>query len=90
MSNQAKRLAESLTEATTRRGFLGRVARVAGGAAAGMAAILATGSAFGAPPDKELKLCSYYCRSGAFLEKIVPINRKCPKKYKGCTLVQYW
>jgi hypothetical protein len=90
MSNQAKRMAESLTEATTRRGFLGRVARVAGGAAAGMAALLATGSALGAPPETEMKLCSYQCRSGTFVYKEVPINRQCPKKYKGCRLVEYY
>ena len=40
MTRQAKQVAESLTHATTRRGFLGRLARVAGGAAAGVAAVL--------------------------------------------------
>ena len=87
MSNQAKRLAESLTEATTRRGFLGRLARVAGGAAAGMAAILATGTALGAPPEKETKVCHYYCPVGSIITKTVPKDRKCPRKHKGCVFV---
>jgi hypothetical protein len=89
MSNQAKRLAESRTEATTGRGFLGRVARVAGGAAAAVAAVLATGSALGAPAETEMKVCWYYCRSGTLVEKVVPINKPCPKKYKGCRLASY-
>ena len=85
MTRQAKRLAESLAEATTRRGFLGRVARVAGGAAAAVAAVLTAGPALGAPDKKP---CYYVCRSGKpiMLVKYVPVNNACPKKYKGCYL----
>jgi hypothetical protein len=85
MSRKAERVAESIADATTRRGFLGRLARVAGGAAAGMAAILATGSALGAP--KEKKGCVYTCPPyGYNIVKWVPAHKPCPKKWKGCSL----
>ena len=86
MSKQAKRIAESLTVVTSRRGFLGRLARIAGGASAGIAAVLAAVPALGARPER--KPCYYTCRSGepVLLVKYVPTIKDCPKKWKNCIL----
>lgn len=82
MSRQAKRMAESLTEVATRRGFLGRMARVATGAAAGMAGLLSAGSICEAAREK--RLCYYVCSNLTTISKWVPVNRPCPSHWKGC------
>jgi hypothetical protein len=93
MTRQAKQMAESLTNATTRRGFLSRLARVAGGAAAGLTAILAAGPTPGSPPGRLAKgnrgtqICYYECPSGEVISKRVNSNRNCPYEWKGCWVI---
>jgi hypothetical protein len=49
MSRKATRMAEAVADTTSRRGFLRRLTRFAGGIAAGMAALLAARSGEAAP-----------------------------------------
>jgi hypothetical protein len=64
MSDKARRMAEAVASVTTRRRFLGRLTRLAGGAAAVVAGVLATRSAHagrgGNGPAKANLCCVYW------------------------------
>jgi len=74
MSCEAKRIAEAVVSATSRRGFLGQFARLAGGAAAGVAALLV-----GTPLHAgSTKLCCYYISAEGISYSVCRHN-KCPE-----------
>jgi hypothetical protein len=88
MTRKANQLAEKMVKATSRRGFLGRIARLAAGAAFALAG-LAAGTANGGwkhPPykDDNETLCIYWCPSGHFISKRV--NGACKASWRGCSL----
>ena len=65
MTSQVTRMAEAVAGATSRRGFLGRLTRLAGGAAAAAAGLLATTTAHAKPgggpqPGKNVTYCCLY------------------------------
>ena len=61
MTRQVTRLAGALAGATSRRGFLGRLARMAGGVAAGAAVVLAAASAHAKPGGPNTGKPTTYC-----------------------------
>jgi hypothetical protein len=81
-----------MAKATSRRGFLGRIARLAGGAAFALAG-LAAGTANAAnretlkgPPYKDGEtVCIYWCPNGRFISKRG--KSACKTSWKGCLLV---
>lgn len=83
MSHKAKKMAQTVNEMTSRRGFLGRLGQVAGSAALGLAGLLATKSASAGKPEK--RVCAYVCLPHlTTIYKEVPAHRPCPKQWRGC------
>lgn len=85
MSLQAERMANAVAGATSRRGFLGKFVKLAGGAAAGMAGVLAASSVRGAPPEKTKLCCEYVTRQLISRFKCVG-GHKCPDHWRGAVL----
>ena len=90
MTRKANQLAETMARATSRRGFLGRIARLAGGAALALAG-LAAGTADAATgeklkgPYKDETVCIYWCPNGRFISK--RSRAACKTSWKGCLLI---
>ena len=79
MSNKAVKLAEAVASATTRRGFLGRLAKTAGTAAAVMAGVLVTDSA--TAKGKQHLWCCVYEIDGFPGEFLYACLERCPRRY---------
>ena len=85
MTKQSLRIADTLNRATSRRGFLGRLGQIAGGAAVGLAALLATKSA--SAGSREKKVCHYVCLPHlTSIYKEIPADKSCPDHWRGCVL----
>jgi hypothetical protein len=92
MTRKANQLAQEMVKATSRRGFLGRIARLAGGAAFALAGLAAgtantaNGGTRKGPPHKDgdETLCIYWCPSGHFISKRV--HGTCKTSWRGCSL----
>ena len=92
MTRKANRLTETMVQATSRRGFLGRIARLAGGAAVALAGLAAgtasaaNGGTLKGPPYKDGEtVCIYWCPNGRFTSK--RSRGACKTSWKGCMLV---
>ncbi len=85
MTRQSERIATAMAAATTRRGFLGKLVNLAGGAAAGMAGILAASSVRGAPRQNTKLCCEYVTNNLNSVFKCVGGN-KCPDHWRGAVL----
>jgi len=85
MSDHATKAVDVVARATSRRGFLRKVARLAGGAAAGMAGVLAAGSVRGAPRQDTKLCCEYIKNNSNSVFKCVGGN-KCPDHWRGAVL----
>lgn len=86
MTRKATQLAERVAAATSRRGFLKRISRFAGGLAAGMAGLLAARSARAGKPVK-MKWCCGYLGHEGFVYRCVG-GPKCPSQWGGKILYQ--
>ena len=78
MSNKAIKLAEAVASATTRRGFLGRLAKTAGTAAAVLAGVLVTNTA---EAKKRQLWCCVYAIDGFPGEFLYACLERCPRRY---------
>lgn len=76
MSHKAKRMAEAVVSAMSRRRFLGRLARLAGGAAAGVGGLL-VGTTLHGSPSKRILCCGYISAEG--ISYSVCRHNKCPE-----------
>lgn len=74
MSDHATKAVDAVARATSRRGFLGQVARLAGGAAAGLAAVLAGKSL---QAGGKILCCRYI--TPETVEYFVCRHNKCPE-----------
>ena len=94
MTRKANQLAEMMAKATSRRGFLGRIARLAGGAAFALAGLAAGTANAGnretlkGPPHKDETVCIYWCPDGRFISKRG--RGACKTTWKGCMLVDFY
>jgi hypothetical protein len=92
MTRRAHQLAKTTMEATSRRGFLGRIARLAGGTAVALGG-LAAGAAKAAPPSRRNQgddkwTCIYMCPDGSTAAKRSPGG--CKETWAGCELIYGW
>ena len=89
MTEKANRLAERIAEATSRRGFLGKLPKLAAGAAAMLAGILAANPAR-AGKSKKTHLCCRYV-TAELIERVKCVGgNKCPKPGRGEILNGYY
>lgn len=98
MTKLAKKLNQATTAATSRRGFLQRVARLAGTAVAGVAGVLATrsagaGAGHGKGPKQQGRLCCLYWvgwddPNWGF--RFCTNKKSCPEEYHGGILSHYY
>jgi hypothetical protein len=89
MTEIANRLAATIAEATSRRGFLGKLPRLAAAATAMLAGILAADSARAGKSQKTHLCCRYGTAQGIERVKCVG-GSKCPKPGKGQYLNGYY
>jgi hypothetical protein len=93
MTKLAKKLNQATTAATSRRGFLQRVARLAGTTVAAMAGLLATRSANAAPGNgkgPKARLCCEYVVDWGLYERRCTQRKSCPEEWGGGRLVAQW
>lgn len=85
MTRQSERLATAVTVTTTRRGFLGKFLKLAGGTAAGLAGVLAASSVRAARPQST-KLCCEYIKSNLNSVFKCVGGDTCPDHWRGAVL----
>ena len=98
MSKTTKQIEQLVNEATTRRGFLGRMTRTAGTAVAAITGILATrsveaGAGHGKGPNFKKRLCCVYWVGWDYPDWafVHCTNKKsCPEEYQGGILSDYY
>lgn len=84
MSDHATKAVDAVARATSRRGFLKRLTRVAGTAAAGLGGVLAAASVRGGRPQR-LKWCCGYVTHEGFIYHCTGAP-KCPGTHAGYPL----
>jgi hypothetical protein len=88
MTRKANRLVEKMVKSTSRRGFLDRIARLAGGVAFVLAG-LAVGNANAAKGGNK-NCCVYWCGWGEQMDYFITkcTGGPCKQSYRGCMLVE--
>jgi hypothetical protein len=89
MTEKANRLAATIAEATSRRGFLDKLPKLAAGAAAMLAGILSASPAKAGKSQKTHLCCRYGTAQGIERVKCVG-GSKCPKPGRGEYLNGYY
>lgn len=86
MTKRAKRLTEAVSNATSRRGFLKRISRLAGNAAIVLGGALAASDARAGKPVRKVRCCTYIRSNFATFTKCVRHDKQCPEWFQGAPL----